>query len=78
MEDALAGRVGHIQAFRRVVSADAGKDLHASLWWIHTVFALGWIAMIPYTKFVQPAFASDQHLLFEAEKARGVLQLAEY
>ncbi len=36
----------------RGAGEQAGKAAHASLWWAHTVFAMGWIALIPYTKFV--------------------------
>jgi Fe-S oxidoreductase/nitrate reductase gamma subunit len=33
------------------IGEDTGKSLHASLWWTHTIIALSWIALIPYTKF---------------------------
>ena len=29
----------------------SGLTLHASIWWVHTVSVMAWIALIPYTKF---------------------------
>lgn len=55
------------------ISADTGKGLHASLWWIHTIFALSWIAMIPYTKFVH-LLSLPTNVFFSKIKARGELQ----
>ncbi len=34
------------------MGAQGGKTAHSILWWTHTVLAMGWIATIPYTKFV--------------------------
>jgi Fe-S oxidoreductase/nitrate reductase gamma subunit len=34
----------------------AGKNLHAAIWWVHTLCVMAWIGTIPYTRFV--------HLLF--------------
>ncbi|HSW38434.1 MAG TPA: respiratory nitrate reductase subunit gamma, partial [Acidobacteriota bacterium] len=33
------------------MTESAGSAVHASLWWLHTFLAMGWIAIIPYTKF---------------------------
>ncbi len=51
----------------------AGKTIHASLWWAHTVFALGWIALIPYTKFVH-LLSLPTNVFFAKLKPRGELQ----
>ncbi len=34
------------------LGADAGRALHAFVWWTHCVMALGFIALIPYTKLL--------------------------
>jgi Fe-S oxidoreductase/nitrate reductase gamma subunit len=52
---------------------EAGKSVHASLWWTHTVFAMGWIAMIPYTKFVH-LLSLPTNVFFSKIKPRGELQ----
>jgi len=33
------------------VSKSAAQGMHAFFWWFHTLLAMGWIALIPYTKF---------------------------
>jgi Fe-S oxidoreductase/nitrate reductase gamma subunit len=55
------------------ISADKGKTVHASLWWIHTVFAMSWIAMLPYTKFVH-LLALPTNVFFSKLKPRGELR----
>jgi Fe-S oxidoreductase len=50
-----------------------GKSVHASLWWTHTVLAMGWIAMIPYTKFVH-LLSLPTNVFFSKLKPRGELQ----
>ena len=52
---------------------DAGKTVHASLWWIHTLFAMSWIALIPYTKFVH-LLSLPANVFFSKLKPRGELQ----
>lgn len=54
-------------------SENAGKTLHASLWWLHTVLALGWIAVIPHTKFVH-LLSLPTNAFFSKLKPRGELQ----
>jgi Fe-S oxidoreductase/nitrate reductase gamma subunit len=54
-------------------SESAGRTMHASLWWTHTVFALGWIALIPYTKFVH-LLSLPTNAFFSKLKPRGELQ----
>ena len=49
-----------------------GKTVHASLWWIHTVFAMSWIALIPYTKFVH-LLLLPTNIFFSKLKPRGEL-----
>ncbi len=55
------------------IGESAGKTLHASLWWLHTVLALGWIALIPYTKFVH-LLSLPTNAFFSKLKPRGELQ----
>jgi Fe-S oxidoreductase/nitrate reductase gamma subunit len=54
------------------ISADTGKSLHAFLWWIHTIFAMSWIAMIPYTKFVH-LLSLPTNVFFSKLNPRGEL-----
>jgi Fe-S oxidoreductase/nitrate reductase gamma subunit len=54
-------------------AAGAGQMLHASLWWLHTIFAMGWIALIPYTKFVH-LMSLPTNAFFSKLKPRGELQ----
>ena len=51
----------------------SGKTIHASLWWLHTIFAMGWIALIPYTKFVH-LLSLPTNAFFSKLKPRGELQ----
>ena len=55
------------------VTESSGKTIHASLWWLHTVFAMGWIALIPYTKFVH-LLSLPTNAFFSKLKPRGELQ----
>jgi Fe-S oxidoreductase/nitrate reductase gamma subunit len=55
------------------IGVDAGRSLHASLWWIHTVFAMSWIALIPYTKFVH-LLSLPTNVFFSKLKPRGELR----
>jgi Fe-S oxidoreductase/nitrate reductase gamma subunit len=55
------------------VDENSGKAIHASLWWLHTVFALGWIALIPYTKFVH-LLSLPTNVFFSKLTARGELR----
>ncbi len=50
----------------------AGRTIHASLWWAHTGFALGWIALIPHTKFVH-LLSLPTNIFFSKIKPRGEL-----
>ncbi len=54
-----------------------GRSFHASLWWMHTIFAMGWIALIPYTKFVH-LLSLPTNVFFSKLKPRGELQRAGY
>ena len=55
------------------VTESSGKAIHASLWWVHTVFAMGWIALLPYTKFVH-LLSLPTNAFFSKIKPRGELQ----
>jgi len=55
------------------VSEHSGKTIHASLWWLHTIFAMSWIALIPYTKFVH-LLSLPTNVFFSKIKPRGELQ----
>ena len=55
------------------ISESGGRTLHAVLWWTHTVFALSWIASIPYTKFVH-LLSLPTNLFFAKLAPRGSLQ----
>lgn len=52
---------------------DTGVTLHASSWWLHTLFALGWIALIPYTKFVH-LLSLPTNVFFSKLNPRGELR----
>lgn len=54
------------------VSAESGAVLHKSLWWGHTVLAMGWIACLPFTKFVH-LLALPTNIFFSKLKPRGEL-----
>jgi Fe-S oxidoreductase/nitrate reductase gamma subunit len=54
------------------ISEDTGGSLHAFLWWIHTILAMSWIAMIPYTKFVH-LLSLPTNVFFSKLKPRGEL-----
>jgi Fe-S oxidoreductase/nitrate reductase gamma subunit len=51
----------------------AGKTAHASAWWGHTLFALSWIALIPYTKFVH-LLSLPTNIFFSKLGPRGALR----
>jgi Fe-S oxidoreductase/nitrate reductase gamma subunit len=55
------------------IGGEAGRSLHAALWWLHTVIALSWIAMIPYTKFFH-LLSLPTNAFFSKLKPRGELQ----
>jgi Fe-S oxidoreductase/nitrate reductase gamma subunit len=55
------------------VSEGVGKNIHASLWWFHTVLAMSWIATIPYTKFFH-LLSLPTNVFFSKLKPRGELQ----
>ncbi|MCC6157950.1 MAG: 4Fe-4S dicluster domain-containing protein [Deltaproteobacteria bacterium] len=54
------------------ISPEGGKTAHAMLWWTHTVFAMGWIATLPFTKFVH-LLAMPTNIFFAKMKPRGEL-----
>lgn len=65
--------VGYGASFLFVgLSEEAGRTVHAALWWAHAVFAFGWIAAIPYTKFVH-LLALPTNVFFQKLKPRGEL-----
>jgi Fe-S oxidoreductase/nitrate reductase gamma subunit len=55
------------------ISESAGRNLHASLWWTHTIVALSWIALIPYTKFFH-LLSLPTNAFFSKLTPRGELQ----
>ncbi len=54
------------------LSEEAGRSLHAALWWTHLGFAFGWIASIPFTKFFH-ILALPANVFFSKLEARGAL-----
>jgi Fe-S oxidoreductase/nitrate reductase gamma subunit len=54
------------------LSPDAGSVAHQGLWWGHTVLAMGWIACLPYTKFVH-LLALPTNVFFAKLRPRGEL-----
>ncbi len=54
------------------IGENSGKNAHASLWWVHTIFAMSWIAMIPYTKFVH-LLSLPTNVFFSKLNPRGEL-----
>ncbi len=50
-----------------------GRALHASFWWAHTVFALGWIALLPFAKFSH-LLLMPANIFFSKLEPRGALQ----
>lgn len=59
------------QPFEGISAAD-GQAMHKILWWTHTLFAFGWIATIPYTKFVH-MLALPTDVFLQKLKPRGEL-----
>jgi Fe-S oxidoreductase/nitrate reductase gamma subunit len=55
------------------MSESAGRSVHSSLWWFHTVLAMGWIAIIPYTKFFH-MLSLPTNAFFSKIAPRGELQ----
>jgi Fe-S oxidoreductase/nitrate reductase gamma subunit len=55
------------------IGESGGKTLHGSFWWLHTILAMGWIAIIPYTKFVH-LLSLPTNAFFSKLKPRGELQ----
>lgn len=55
------------------VGPEGGQAAHRILWWTHTVLAMGWIASIPYTKFVH-LLVMPTNMFFANMRARGSLQ----
>ncbi len=53
--------------------ADAQKTLHASLWWLHTILVMSWLAAIPYTKFFH-LLSMPTNAFFSKLKPRGELR----
>jgi len=53
-----------------------GRAIHSVLWWIHTVFAMSWIALIPYTKFVH-LLSLPTNIFFSKLEPRGELKRAD-
>jgi len=62
-----------IASLLRGAGATQGRSLHASFWWLHTALAMGWIALIPYTKFVH-LLSLPTNVFFSKLKPRGELQ----
>jgi len=55
------------------VSEGSGRSLHAWLWWGHAALAMGWIAVIPYTKFFH-FLALPTNIFFSKLVPRGELR----
>jgi Fe-S oxidoreductase/nitrate reductase gamma subunit len=54
------------------IGPEAGVWGHRVAWWVHTVAAMGWIASIPYTKFVH-ALVLPANIFFSKLRPRGEL-----
>lgn len=54
------------------MESQTGLKLHASVWWLHTVCVMVWIALIPFTKFFH-LFALPANALFIKRKPAGEL-----
>jgi Fe-S oxidoreductase/nitrate reductase gamma subunit len=55
------------------MSDDSAQWMHAFFWWFHTILAMGWIALIPYTKFFH-MLSLPTNAFFSKIKPRGELQ----
>ena len=55
------------------MAEETARGAHASLWWLHTVLVMGWIALIPYTKFFH-MLALPTNAFFSRLGARGELR----
>jgi Fe-S oxidoreductase/nitrate reductase gamma subunit len=55
------------------VEYGTGTTLHAAFWWLHAVLAMGWIAIIPYTKFVH-LLSLPTNVFFSKLNPRGELR----
>ena len=59
--------------FAKMSDGGLVERLHAFFWWFHTVLAMGWIAIIPYTKFFH-MLSLPTNAFFSKLKPRGELQ----
>ncbi|WP_429886262.1 heterodisulfide reductase-related iron-sulfur binding cluster [Geoalkalibacter halelectricus] len=48
------------------------RSLHTGVWWLHLVLALGFIALIPFTKF-RHIFTTSANYLFADHRPKGAL-----
>lgn len=55
------------------LTEQSGKGVHVALWWTHTVFAMGWIASIPFTKFAH-LLMLPTNVFFQRLSSRGELK----
>ena len=55
------------------INPETANNVHASLWWLHTVLAMGWIALIPYTKFFH-MLSLPTNVFFSKLNPRGELR----
>jgi Fe-S oxidoreductase/nitrate reductase gamma subunit len=55
------------------LSRGAGEAVHQVVWWTHTVLAMGWIASIPYTKFMH-LVSLPTNVFFAKLRPRGELR----
>ncbi len=56
-----------------LLGGTGGTAVHSSLWWTHTVLAMGWIALIPYSKFVH-LLSLPTNVFFSKLGPRGALK----
>lgn len=55
------------------LSTDTLRRIHSANWWTHTVLALSWVALIPYTKFAH-LLVVPANIYFQKRAPRGQLQ----
>jgi Fe-S oxidoreductase/nitrate reductase gamma subunit len=55
------------------ISEESGRALHKFFWWLHAVLTMGWIATIPFTKFIH-ILTLPANVFFAKLKPRGELK----
>lgn len=59
------------------LSSETLRSWHWTLWWIHGLLALGWVAYLPYAPKVMHILTAGVNLFFQEMRPRGRLELLD-